>query len=106
MLCGMEQYVCYKQHARRVGLGVLLHWPAAVLCGSTQGAVKVHGMEQYMRNKQHARQLGEEQRARERKAFILEPKKRLDPCTVPKPFALQTELRDVRTQPPNTPPCS
>ena len=67
------------------------------LCGRLQGAVKVQGMEQYMRTKQHARQLQQEQRARERKVFILEPKKRLDPCTIPAPFALQTELREVHS---------
>lgn len=61
-----------------------------------QEAVKVAGMERYMRIKQHARQLAEEQRAREKKAFILHPRKTLDPCTVPEPFALQTELREVR----------
>jgi len=57
----------------------------------------VRGMEQYMRNKQHARKLDEEQRAREQKAFLLEVKGRLNPCTIPEPFALQTELREVRT---------
>lgn len=56
-------------------------------------------MERYMQNRQHARQLEQEQRAREQKAFILEPKKRLEPCTIPQPFALQTELREARTQP-------
>ena len=54
-------------------------------------------MEHYMRNKQHARQLEQEQQERERKAFILEPKKHLDACTIPKPFALQTELREVHS---------
>ena len=69
-----------------------------------QGTVKVHGMERYMRNKQHARQLEQEQLERERKAFILEPKNHLDACTIPKPFALQTELREVCI-PPADPPC-
>ena len=56
-------------------------------------------MERYMRNKEHARRLEQEQRAREQKAFILQPKERLDLCTIPKPFALQTELREVRIRP-------
>ena len=55
-------------------------------------------MEHYMRNKQHARQLEQEQQERERKAFILEPKKHLDACTIPKPFALRTQLREVCIQ--------
>ena len=57
----------------------------------------MRGMEQYMRNKQHARNLDKEQRAREQKAFLLEVKGRLNPCTIPEPFALKTELREVRT---------
>ena len=61
-----------------------------------QGPVKVPGMERYMWNKQRARQLAEEQQAREAKAFLQNPKARLEPCTVPEPFALQTELREVR----------
>ena len=56
-------------------------------------------MERYMRNKEHARRLEQEQRAREQRAFILQPKERLDPCTIPQPFALQTELREVRMMP-------
>ena len=105
MLCGMEQYMRNKQQARQVGLRALVYWPAAEQPKPLQGAVKVHGMEHYMRNKQHARQLEQEQRARERKAFILEPRQHLDPCTVPEPFALQTKLREVRLQP-ATPPCA
>ncbi len=66
-------------------------------CDFAQEAVKVRGMEQYMRNKQHARNLDKEQRAREQKAFLLEVKGRLNPCTIPEPFALKTELREVRT---------
>lgn len=56
-------------------------------------------MERYMRNKERARRLEQEQRAREQKAFILQPKERQDPCTIPEPFALQTELREVRIMP-------
>ena len=70
---------------------------AEYLCGYAQEAVKVRGMEQYMRNKQHARKLDEEQRAREQKAFLLEVKDCLKPCTIPEPFALKTELREVCT---------
>ena len=61
-----------------------------------QDPVKVPGMERYMWNKQRARQLAEEQQAREAKAFLQNPRARLEPCTVPEPFALQTELREVR----------
>ena len=60
-----------------------------------QGPVKVPGMERYMWNKQRARLLAEEQQAREAKAFLQHPRARLEPCTVPEPFALQTELREV-----------
>ena len=56
-------------------------------------------MEPYMRNKERARRLEQEQRAREQKAFILQPKERLNPCTIPVPFALQTELREVCMMP-------
>ena len=53
-----------------------------------------------MQNKQRARQLAEQQSAREAKAFLQNPRARLEPCTVPEPFALQTELREVGLSPP------
>ena len=64
-----------------------------------QGPVRVPGMERYMWNKQRARQLAAEQQAREAKAFLQNPRVRLEPCTVPEPFALQTELREVSHSP-------
>ena len=71
-------------------------------CGAPcQGPVRVPGLERYMAAKQRARQLAEEQQAREAKAFLQNPKARLEPCTVPQPFALQTELREVRLFPSN-----
>ena len=78
-------------------LGQIASQGAEYLCDYAQEAVKVRGMEQYMRNKQHARKLDEEQRAREQKAFLLEVKDCLKPCTIPEPFALKTELREVCT---------
>ena len=57
------------------------------------------GMERYLQKKQRARQLAAEQQAREAKAFLQNPRARLEPCTVPEPFALQTELREVGFSP-------
>ena len=55
----------------------------------------VHGLDAYMANMDHARQLEEEQRAREDKAFCANPLPRTEPFTVPRPFALHTQLREV-----------
>ena len=97
-MCQVKQYIHDKQRARHA-LDNTASWLDVLTVGFLQGPVKVQGPEQYMRTKQHARQLEQEQRERERKAFILEPRKQLDACTIPKPFALQTELREVWIQP-------
>ncbi len=51
-------------------------------------------MEAYMATRQRARQLAAEQVAREEKAFILHPRDSHAP-TVPQPFCLRTDLREV-----------
>ncbi len=54
------------------------------------------GMEAFLANKERARQLAAEQAAREEKAFILNPRDRsAHPLTIPQPFCLRTDLRQV-----------
>lgn len=65
------------------------------LCVDGQDNVAVAGMEAFMANKQRARQLAAEQAQREEKAFILHPRDTHAP-TVPQPFCLRTDLREVR----------
>ncbi len=61
-----------------------------------QEEVKVSGMEAFLANKERARQLAAEQAAREEKAFILHPRDRSgQPLTIPRPFCLRTDLREV-----------
>jgi hypothetical protein len=52
-------------------------------------------MERFMAMKARAKQLADEQRLREEKAFVLNPKDKQEPCTIPQPFSLRTDLREV-----------
>lgn len=66
-----------------------LQWPL-------QEPVAIKGMEAFLAQKQRARQLAAEQRAREVKAFVLNPRDRSNqPLTIPLPFCLRTDLREV-----------
>lgn len=60
-----------------------------------QGLVVVHGLDAFLATKEHARQLEAEQRAREDKAFCANPQPRAEPFTVPRPFSLHTQQREV-----------
>ena len=81
----LQPLVSQDWHGQPVGLS----WAAG------QGPVVVHGLDAFLATKDHARQLEAEQRAREEKAFCVNPQPRAEPFTVPRPFALHTQLREV-----------
>lgn len=64
-----------------------------------QEPLRVPGMERYMATKARAKQLAEEQRQREEKAFVLNPRDKLETCTIPQPFSLRTDMREVNEVP-------
>lgn len=55
----------------------------------------VPGLDMHLKTMERAKQLEAERQEREDKAFHRHLKDRSEPFTVPQPFALRTELREV-----------
>ena len=62
-----------------------------------QGPVAVPGLDTHLKTMERAKQLEAEQQEREDRVFHRHPKPRSEPFTVPQPFALRTQLREVGT---------
>jgi hypothetical protein len=59
--------------------------------------VAVPGLDAHLKTMERAKQLEAEQQAREDRVFQRHPRAPAEPFTVPQPFALRTQLREVGT---------
>lgn len=68
-------------------------WPSVV---DDDKPLVVRGLGRHMELKQMAKRQQEAQRQREQKAFLIDPPSRLQPYTVPEPFAMCSSRKDER----------